>query len=260
MNKFYRCNNFVLILLGIAISAFGIMIPILYTNNEVDGTNVSNSIQFLTLLVGIATIAYVIKTFELQRKQIEDNNRNTEFNRVLDITYRQLDITKDRLKELDELSVSLIEVIRTRDDLFENQPGFRKYLYNLTAQTYFYKRLLNKSYLSYNDKQFVFLVFYDNIPPSILQLTFHIQILIKTATKGGKSMEGLYRTFLAERQFAEILQGKEVGKLKKAIWKNKTNIPTVEDLIEFPRTFKEFKELINLFTLYDVLEKRRNIN
>lgn len=74
--------------------------------NDADGYNsIDASIALMALLVNVITIIFVYATYQkqkeqidIQREEIEDNKKDVEFNRALEIIYRQLEFTRVRFK------------------------------------------------------------------------------------------------------------------------------------------------------------------
>jgi len=102
------------ILIGIICLLVLILIVNLYlywksTVNDNHGYNSINAlIALLALLVNIITIFFLYINYQQQQKHIKtqeeelnNNKQDTEFNRLLDIIYKQLEYTNDALEELD---------------------------------------------------------------------------------------------------------------------------------------------------------------
>src|SRR5690606_11318409 len=54
--------------------------------------------QFILLLTGIITIFFLYINYDLQRKQIKNLQNETDFNRALDVVYKQLEYIVNYIK------------------------------------------------------------------------------------------------------------------------------------------------------------------
>nr|HMU04943.1 hypothetical protein [Saprospiraceae bacterium] len=109
------------------------------------------------VLVTILTAIYLIKTFRIQQKQIKiqkreikRNKRDVEFNRILDVVYRQLEFTRQiHLNRVnDEYGlIKLNEKLATStnflgfDVIIGNSPNMQR-LYNITSNVYTFTALI----------------------------------------------------------------------------------------------------------------------
>lgn len=87
------------------------------------------TVAILTLITTIITIYFVYKTYKAQREEInkqdeeiERNRRDTEFNRVLDLVYRQLDKSEGYFKKNNEASEA--RITRIVDEFFIHHKSF----------------------------------------------------------------------------------------------------------------------------------------
>jgi len=58
----------------------------------------NTTIQFILLLTGIITIFFLYINYDLQRKQIKNLQNETDFNRALDVVYKQLEYIVNYIK------------------------------------------------------------------------------------------------------------------------------------------------------------------
>jgi len=93
------------------------------TVNDNHGYNSINAlIALLALLVNIITIFILAKTYLSQKGELKRNIQDVEFNRVLDIVYRQLDKSEGYFKKNDEASEA--RITRIVDEFFIKHKSF----------------------------------------------------------------------------------------------------------------------------------------
>ena len=91
----------VVIVLFVAYIYYELFNQFLITGNTPIESN-NTTIQFILLVTGIITIFFLYINYDLQRKQIKSQQKEIEFNRVLDIVYKQLNNTTISLMELSQ--------------------------------------------------------------------------------------------------------------------------------------------------------------
>lgn len=105
-NPFYlRFEILIPAIFSLLIISFGFSLSFLTMEKEIDTNNISNAIQFCSLIIGIVTILFVLKTYQsqkeqiaIQQKELAENKKDGEYNRLLDITFRQLEFSMRNLE------------------------------------------------------------------------------------------------------------------------------------------------------------------
>ncbi|GAB1464305.1 hypothetical protein [Pedobacter sp.] len=87
--------------------------------------------DLLMVLITIITICYLRKTFKLQGQQIADAKKDNELNRVTDLVYRQLEITRKILTEYDASIKELCGITKADSNFFIDQYSVDRKKYNL---------------------------------------------------------------------------------------------------------------------------------
>lgn len=94
----------------IIVLLYGYIFYLVYSRAEQQHFNAFEVVTGLSgLIISIVTIYFVFNTYDVQLKQIaqqkgqiEDNKKDVEFNRALDMVFRQLEITGNNIKEFKE--------------------------------------------------------------------------------------------------------------------------------------------------------------
>ncbi|WDF70410.1 hypothetical protein PQ465_08540 [Sphingobacterium oryzagri] len=119
------------------------------------------------MLLNAITIYFVYISYKQQNKQIEKNDRDTEFNRILDVFYRQLDLS---LSQFDIDNTKLLaakeELINsgTMETVIKNFDVLTKAVSTLKKVENFYTGLLQRSNLNDKDKAYLFNIYDSNFP------------------------------------------------------------------------------------------------
>ncbi|GHE44390.1 hypothetical protein [Sphingobacterium griseoflavum] len=98
---YFKLNVLVWILIGSLFSLIGIGLSIFPVTDDVQGTNVANAIQFATLVFTVASFLYLIKNFQQQSEQIQEQRKDSEFNRAIDAIYQHTTYTKAKLDSIE---------------------------------------------------------------------------------------------------------------------------------------------------------------
>ncbi len=98
------------------------------TEKSTTADNIQAVVSIITLIVSIVTIYFVYKAYqsqkdqiEVQKKEIDENRKDVEFNRALDIVYRQLELSLPLIKNNDYnvfLEIVLSVVNPEKDTIF----------------------------------------------------------------------------------------------------------------------------------------------
>lgn len=165
----------------------------LYTLNDLNvldtnkPTLIEPSIALFGILLGTLltaiTIIFVYKTYQAQREQIEEqqkelaeNAREKEFNRIIDIFYKQIDYTLSRLSDVNFDYIKISKGLKGADysTIVANIKTITDTVRTLYCEELFYSELLEKSNLSDYDKGFAYNIFTRNIPQYISFLTMDL--------------------------------------------------------------------------------------
>lgn len=149
--------------------------------DNVNGYNGINAvIALMALLMNIITVIFVFATYDSQSKQISQNKKDTDYNRALDLIFRQLEHTNSKLS-LDNSNV-LAEFINKNSDLnrvplnvdlrlFEDD-NFRVYsraLSFLATEFEIYYNVIVNTTLNNGDKRFLLSIAPHNIHSKLVQ-------------------------------------------------------------------------------------------
>lgn len=177
--------------------------------DEAVGYNPINSvIAFLALILNILTVIFVYATYQTQRdtikiqkQEIEDNKKDVEFNRALDIVYKQLEHSKERFIITDEDYERLYINQKHNDDLFRELDSLKDLLFWYRNESFFYIRFLNSSPISKSNKTFLIKVFINNIPTRFRKI---IQNLRAPLLSKSKNSRDLYEMFIIKKLIGEF--------------------------------------------------------
>jgi len=151
-------------LFSVALISFLLAVWFVYREKEIEVDNINNAIQFTSLLLTIGTIFFVVKTYIIQKEELDENKNVTQFNRALDIIYKQLEYSKNIfLVNADE--VERIRKFTFTSKIIVNNANvltivFIKVKYELSL----IQRLFNNSILERDDKEYFYKIFTSNIP------------------------------------------------------------------------------------------------
>ena len=131
---------------------------ILSRANEADKTLFDTIGNILGLGINAMTIFFVYKTYKSQKDQIEfqqieieKNKKDVEFNRTLDIVYRQLEFTERELKEQEVEWYLKLSSLKTNIEIYQYIRTF-KWIFKIMLMHYiFFESLIKKSKL--DDKE-----------------------------------------------------------------------------------------------------------
>ncbi|WP_099369839.1 hypothetical protein [Sphingobacterium sp. 1.A.5] len=146
------------------------------TKESTTADNIQAVVSIITLIVSIITIYFVYKAYQSQKEQIniqqaeiEDNRKDVEFNRALDIVYRQLEISLPLIKDNDykvfkdiviDVETRNEDIIRTLEELeFELYDSLR----NIEIHISMFNMTLNNSKVGINDKEFLRILICTNL-------------------------------------------------------------------------------------------------
>ncbi len=85
------------VIIAICLIAVALSLVIIYSDTEKNSNIIQNAISLSTLIVTGITLVFLYLTLNQQQEQINDNKSNVEFNRVLDITFKQVEFIKINL-------------------------------------------------------------------------------------------------------------------------------------------------------------------
>ena len=122
------------------------------SNASTTADNIQAVVSIITLIVSIITIYFVYKAYQSQKdqlamqgKEIKRLTQEGEFNRLLDITYKQIEHSNNRIKENTRDFEIEVRDIYTIEDTYKNLPKF-KWVFTILLEEYsFYDNLFTKS-------------------------------------------------------------------------------------------------------------------
>ncbi len=172
--------------IGVVLAFFAIGFAIyshwkgIIVDNENGYNGINAVIALMALLMNIITVIFVFATYDSQSKQISQNKRDTDYNRALDLIFRQLEHTKAKLS-LDN-SNALAEFINKNSDLnrvalnldlrFFEDDNFRIYsraLNFLAIEFEIYYNVIVNTTLNNDDKRYLLSIAPHNINSKLIQ-------------------------------------------------------------------------------------------
>ncbi|VXC57730.1 MULTISPECIES: hypothetical protein [Sphingobacterium] len=186
-----KINNKTLILyfgigIGIVLAFFAIGFAIysywkgIIIDNENGYNGINAVIALMALLMNIITVIFVFATYDSQSKQISQNKKDTDYNRALDLIFRQLEHTKTKLSS--NYGTYLNEFINRNEDLrrvqlnidlrFFEDDNFRVYsraLSFLAIEFEIYYNVIVNTTLSDDDKRYLLSIAPHNINSRLIQ-------------------------------------------------------------------------------------------
>lgn len=142
-----------------------------YLQSPTNSLEASNTtIQFILLITGIITIVFLFINYQQQRnhikvqqREIESNRKDVEFNRAIDLIYKQLERTKQ------QLNIGFSDLMDIRRTIKENNFYILEHysLVGITkkfeAEQNIYETILTKSTLESEDCKFLINLIYENL-------------------------------------------------------------------------------------------------
>ncbi|WDF70411.1 hypothetical protein PQ465_08545 [Sphingobacterium oryzagri] len=186
------------ILIGVTVVYFGIYFLLIKGEaNEYDKTLYDTSTGLINIVIGAFTIFFVLRTYQSQREQIikqeiqideqreqlKKNDRDVEFNRLVDIFYRQIDFLLPNIHtELYKaLTLRLLHYDYSDADKksFINQEKSKilSYYTILKEQLEIFKTLLNTSELPILEREYIKMILVFNIGTEFFVLMREIKRL-----------------------------------------------------------------------------------
>jgi|GEM_PF-6645218 len=101
-------------IIAICLIAVAISIIIIYTDSEKNSNIIQNAISLSTLILTGITLVFLYLTLNQQQEQIDSNKSDVEFNRVLDLIYKNVEYTKKDFDILSEATLYVDSSIQSR--------------------------------------------------------------------------------------------------------------------------------------------------
>ncbi len=171
---YYKLWFFIPAMIGGLISACGFGIWMLFINNEIGSSVVANSISLVTMIVTGITLVFLYKTLKQQQEQIDKTNQDVEYNRIIDILYKQLEYSKKRLFETENLSEVIKEFVYNHRYIFcyvieeDDLPEFMTLFNILGEDLMIYNDVLQKSNLDDENKKDLIHLIVNNLYPNLI--------------------------------------------------------------------------------------------
>lgn len=135
-----------------------------------------------SLYISLGAIYYVYKTYQAQKAEIQRNSRDVEFNRILDLIYRQLEISNKKYGEVvnhpNAPKVPINKITETFPHISSYNWLFRLYLKDLEIIDNF----LNKTTLKQEDKNLLVSIFTNNIENDVKALFGQFSLHFKVSS------------------------------------------------------------------------------
>lgn len=172
--KLVKTGLLILLGLSVLINVGNNVIPTRYQfNPEIWGTVSDWMIIFITLVTAVflyKTLRSQQEQITIQKDEIERNSRDVEFNRILDLIYRQLEISNKKYREVvhhpNAPKVPINKIAETFPHISSYNWLFRLYLKDLE----FIDNFLNKTTLKQEDKNLLVSIFINNIENNVKAL------------------------------------------------------------------------------------------
>jgi len=199
--KTFRVHIGIVVFILFCFLIFGLAIYC-YWKGKVDDVNgynsIDSSIAFIALGINILTVIFVYATYQtqkdiikMQRKQIEDDKKDGDFNRVMDIIFRQLEHTSVRYSSIPDVKLTSkygVTSIKVMYDNYFKTINFKNInelaelndfgrfvsyldvLRFLTEEFKVYYNVINSNNNLFDtDKQFFTTLFANNIEPTLIK-------------------------------------------------------------------------------------------
>lgn len=135
---FYKEKSFIYpVVIFLVIIFFTICTIIVSMKTELSLSIIQNLISFFALIITGITLFFLYKTLKQQQEQIDDNKKDSEFNRALDIINNSKSIEVQHFKGI----IEKLRALELKIDKEENT----SYSYKRSAVEYF-QELINKGY------------------------------------------------------------------------------------------------------------------
>ncbi|WP_312190381.1 hypothetical protein [Sphingobacterium sp.] len=136
------------------------------------------------LILSFGTVYYVVKTYKAQQQQIimqekqiriqQDeilaNKKDVEFNRTLDIIYKQLEYTNIVFKPIADEYYSSLKEVATLEEIFDNAAQYNWIFLLMIEQFNFYDLIINKDIFHKPDIQILNKIVYSSVNQKIIHL------------------------------------------------------------------------------------------
>lgn len=181
-------------------------------NDENGYNSIDSVVGILSLVLSIITVISIFITYQSQQKQIRDNNKDVEFNRVLDLFYKQIGYSEKRLIVNKKLAEEINRFykgiyIQTKDlDIEYTNEGIQllssylKVITHIRRDLEVYHRILISSNLSDDKKKFIVDISIENIYPDLRIITKNFYKLLMEF-----KLSGTYRNCEIEQNNESIL-------------------------------------------------------
>ncbi|WP_447767563.1 hypothetical protein [Sphingobacterium faecium] len=152
--------------------------------DESSGYNSINSvISLLALIINIITIFFVYRAYksqvmqiEIQKTEIIENKEETEYNRILDIIYKQLELNISTFTNEKSNFNKINEYIfhQNKSNILSNLPEISRLSRLINDEINFYISLINKANLEIHNKKFLFNIIYKNLGNDYIEFLMYI--------------------------------------------------------------------------------------
>ncbi|GHE44383.1 hypothetical protein GCM10017764_29480 [Sphingobacterium griseoflavum] len=157
------------------------------------------------LLLNAVTIYFVYITYQQQRKQIEEQNeqlaksdKEAEFNRLLDIIYKQLDHTRFKYnadaEELFKISTAL--EVCDMPEIMKNLKNINNAMRALNYEGNFYAQIIERCGLNNNDRAYLYNIYNNNVPEHYVALIYNLSDFGESYAHGDEFKEKFDKEYL----------------------------------------------------------------
>lgn len=165
------------------------------TEESTTADNIQAVVSLITLIVSIITIYFVYKAYlsqkeqiELQQNELESNRKDVEFNRAVDLFYKQIEFTKNRIliiNNLEPIIYDFIHITNYINDPYYNV-NFTKYqleTYSKLMDVLFedftsYDKVLKILILDNDSKKLLLELMVNNIYPKLYESIYNFRFLL----------------------------------------------------------------------------------
>lgn len=224
------------------------------------------------LLLSISTVFYVIKTYTAQKEQvriqkdlidfqkdeINRNRRDVDFNRVLDLVYKQLEYTDKRLLKLSESHFKLLFNLVKGNAYYAESISFNWIFIKLIEEFQLYDSIIDNGHLDIYNVNLVYDVIITNINQELI-LLYKMYFRFLEFTIDENEIKAKYEIYLTEKFYLDKffipeMDDEDLDKEKRLkLILQKFNIEFQEKVKDYMTIIKNFKTL-NL--LVNKFEKR----
>lgn len=203
-NKFYQRSYFLIpVIVALIMIGFGFGIIFLKTESENFSNIIANSISLITLIVTGVSIYFLYRTLDSQniqlkshQKQITSNKYDLEYNRVIDVVYRQMQLDLETYQRLKPIVNNLEVYYNNQNDLPKNINALTTLAINQFSMSWKIEQFISRTTLDPHDRSYLFLIYEEGfsieIKNKLIKLQGQIEKMGKSNEEISKKLKSIY--------------------------------------------------------------------